>query len=72
MRTLVGALPHTLLEQPVFDAGGHLMGRVVAVGTRRGELRRIGIEARAPEAAPVHFVARERFTVEGDRIVLTR
>lgn len=70
MRTLVGAPPCALLERPVFDAQGHLVGRVTAIGTRHGELRRVGIEASSLEMAPLRFVAREAFTVERDRIVL--
>lgn len=71
MTTLPGGPPHTLLEQPVFDAECRLIGRVGAVGTRHGELRRIGVETFGPDPAPLHFVPRERFKVEGDRVVLT-
>lgn len=70
MRAAVGGPPSTLLERPVFDAEGHLLGRVAAVGTRHGEVRRIGVELSVFKPAPLHFVACERFTVEGDRIVL--
>lgn len=71
MRTLAGAAPHALLEHAVFDDHGHAVGRVAAVGTRHGELRRIGIENAGHEPGPLRFVARERFTVERDRVVLT-
>ncbi len=71
MRTLDGAAPCELLEHPVFDVQGHGLGRVAAVGTRHGELHRIGIEAPGPVPGPLRFVARERFTVERDRVVLT-
>jgi hypothetical protein len=71
MRTLVGSPAYALLDQPVFDAQGCLLGRVGAVGTRHGELRRIGIESPGLETAPLRFVGRERFTVEPDRVILT-
>lgn len=70
MRSLVGDPPRALLEQQVFDTEGHPLGRVVAIGTRHGTLYRIGIEAPGPVAAPLRFVARERFTVERDRVIL--
>lgn len=70
MRTLVVGPPCSLLERPVFDAHGHLLGRIAAIGTRHGEIRRIGIEMSAVEPAPLHFVSCDRFTVERDRIVL--
>jgi hypothetical protein len=66
---LAGDAPCTLLEQPVFDAAGHALGRVGAVATRHGELRRIGIEE--SDRGRLRFVASGRFTVEGDRVVLT-
>lgn len=70
MRSLVGAPPCALLEQPVFDARDNLLGRVAAIGTRHGELLRIGIEASALEPVRLRFVGRDSFTVERDRIVL--
>lgn len=70
MRPLAG-MPCALLEQPVFDAHGHLLGRVAAVGTRHGELHRIGIERSSRERGQLRFVARERLTVEPDRVVVT-
>jgi hypothetical protein len=71
MRTLDGDAPHALLELPVFSADGQPLGRVAAVGTRHGELRRIGIEAPGTQPAPLRFVGRERFTIERDRVVLS-
>ena len=71
MKTQDGGAPCELLEHLVFDRQGHVLGRVVAIGTRHGELQRIGIERPGPELGPLHFVARERFTVERDRVVLT-
>jgi len=71
MRTLDGSAPHALLERAVFSAQGDLLGRVAAVGTRHGELLRIGIEHPGPEPAPLRFVPCARFTVERDRVVLT-
>lgn len=70
MRTLDGRSPQALLERPVFDAQGRPIGRVAAVGTRHGELRRIGIEGMGPEPGPLIFFARGRFTIEPDRIVI--
>jgi hypothetical protein len=70
MQTLEGRAPQALLERPVFNAEGHLMGRVAAVGTRHGELRRIGIETPGPEPTHLHFVACRQFTIERDRVVL--
>lgn len=70
MRTLAAAPPHALLERAVFDGHGQALGRVAAVGMRHGELRRIGIENAGPEPGPLRFVARDRFTVERDRVVL--
>ncbi len=69
MTSLVGAAPCTLLEQPVFDTEGRPLGHVGAVGTRHGELRRIGIEN--SDRGRLRFVASGRFTVKGDRVVLT-
>jgi hypothetical protein len=69
MRSLVGGSPCALLEQPVFDTEGQALGRVGAVATRHGELRRIGIEA--SDRGRLRFVASGRFTLEGDRVVLT-
>jgi hypothetical protein len=60
-----------LLTQPVFDSQGRLVGRVGAVATRHGELRRIGIEDSGPGQPILHFVPCGRFTVEQDRIVLS-
>lgn len=71
MRTLDGGAPRELLEHPVFDVRGNAVGRVVAIGTRHGELHRIGIERAGPEPGPLRFVPRERFTVERDRVILT-
>lgn len=71
MRSSVSGPPCTLLEQTVFDVQGHFVGRVAAVGTRHGELHRIGIESPGPQPASLRFVARERFTFDGDRVVLT-
>ncbi len=70
MRTLVGAPLRALLDQPVFDSEGQLLGYVRAVGSRHGHLRRIGIESPGSEPGPLRFVTRERFAVEPDRIVL--
>lgn len=69
MASLIGAPPHALLEQSVYDAQGRLLGRVAAVGSRHGELRRIGIEG--PETGRLHFVRSERLTIEPDRIVIS-
>lgn len=71
MTSPIGASAGALLTQPVFDAQGRLLGRVGAVATRHGELRRIGVEDSGPGQTILHFVPRERFTVERDRIVLT-
>lgn len=68
MASLIGAPLHALLDQPVFDADGRLLGRVGAVGTRHGELRRIGIDGKVP--GPLRFVRSDLFTIERDRIVL--
>lgn len=68
MASLIGAPPHALLDQPVFDGGGRPLGHVGAAGSRHGELRRIGIEGAEPGL--LHFVPSERFTIERDRIVL--
>lgn len=70
MRSLAGSPPHTLLERPVFDAQAHLIGRVGAVGTRHGEVRRIGIESFGPSPSPLRFVAGDRFRIEQDRVVV--
>ncbi|MBO0707001.1 MAG: hypothetical protein J2P43_04240 [Candidatus Dormibacteraeota bacterium] len=70
MSPLVGGPPSRLLEQQVFDAEGHPLGRVAAVGTRHGRLHRIGIEGPGPAPSPLCFVPRERLTVERDRIVV--
>jgi hypothetical protein len=69
MASLIGAPPHALLEQAVYDAGGRLLGRVGAVGSRRGVLQRIGIEG--PETGVLHFVRSEQLTIERDRIVVS-
>jgi hypothetical protein len=70
MSSLIGGPPCALLERPVYDADRRVVGRVGAVGTRHGELHRIGIEGTQP--GHLKFVASGRFTVERDRIVLTR
>jgi hypothetical protein len=69
MRSQVGDPPCALLEQPVFDTEGQALGRVGAVATRHGELRRIGIEG--SDRGRLRFVASGRFTLEGERLVLT-
>jgi hypothetical protein len=71
MRPLVGGPPYTLLGQLVFDTQGQPLGRVGAVGTRHGELRRIGIESLGPAPAPLRFVPSERLTVEPDGVIVT-
>lgn len=70
MASLIGASPNALLDRPVFDAEGRLVGRVGAVGTRHGELRGIGIDVTEP--APLRFVRSDRLTIQRDRIVLSR
>jgi hypothetical protein len=70
MASLIGAPPHALLEQPVYDADGRLLGRVGAVGSRHGVLQRIGVEG--PEIGGLRFVRTERLTIERDRIVIPR
>lgn len=72
MTGLSSGTPHALLEQPVFDVRGQVVGRIAAVGTRHWELHRIGIERPGPELGPLGFVGCERFMVEGDRVVLTQ
>jgi len=70
MASLIGTPLHTLLDRPVFDAGGTPVGRVGAVGSRHGELRRIGIQN--GEQGRLHFVGADDLTIERDRIVLSR
>lgn len=70
MSTPVGSLPQARLDEPVFDAEGQLLGYVAAIGTRHGELCRIGIEDSSVAPTSLRFVRRDRFTVEADRIVL--
>ena len=67
MGNVTAAMPSTLLEQPVFDAGGDQVGRVGAIGMRRGSLRHLGVE----HGTDLHFVGIGEFTVERDRVVLT-
>ena len=62
------AAPSALLEQPVFDRRGGLLGRVGAIGTRHGTILHVGIE----HGAELQFVAFDRLRVEQDRVVLER
>ena len=71
MTSPIGASAGVLLTQPLFDAQGRLPGRVGAVATRHGELRRVGVGDSGPAPTILHLVPRERFKVERDRIVLT-
>jgi hypothetical protein len=70
MASLIGAPLHTLLDRLVVDAEGRPVGRVGAVASRHGELRRIGIEDGEP--GRLRFVRPDDFTLERDRIVLSR
>ncbi|MGH7912052.1 MAG: hypothetical protein ACREOV_10040 [Candidatus Dormibacteraceae bacterium] len=63
------APPSALLERPVFDAGGALVGRIGAIGTRHGNLLHVGIEQ---GTSSLRFVPLDRLTVERDRVVLAR
>jgi hypothetical protein len=71
MKTSVGGALGALLDQPVFDSEGRLLGHVAAIGTRHGELRSVGIEGACAGRAPLQFVDCQRFKIERDRIILT-
>lgn len=61
--------PTELWGKKVYDTNGHLLGEVVAIGSRRGVVRKVVVQ-RAPEGGTVSLVPPADTRVDADVVTL--
>jgi hypothetical protein len=65
------AKPAGLWGKKVYDTNGNLLGEVIAIGSRRGVVRKVVVQ-KSPHDRPVRLVPPAGTHVDGDVVTLRR
>lgn len=63
--------PTELFGKKVYDAKGHLLGEVIAIGSRRGIVRKVVVQ-RTPADRPVRLASPSETSVDNNIVMLRR
>jgi sporulation protein YlmC with PRC-barrel domain len=61
--------PNELWGKKVYDTDGRYLGAVVAIGSRRGVVRKVVVQ-RKPHAAPLRLLPSAETRLDGQKIVV--
>lgn len=61
--------PHELWGKKVYNTDGHFLGAVVAIGSRRGVVRKVVVR-RSTDSAPVRLLPPPDTFVDGSNLVV--
>jgi sporulation protein YlmC with PRC-barrel domain len=65
------ARPTELWGKKVYDTDGHLLGEVIAIGSRRGVVRKVVVQ-KTPHDSPVRLAASDNTRVDDNVVTLPR